>query len=390
MQPSRKALKNLTSKAIPSLGTKLRDQEQSPRIVVLINWENMGDFVLFTAVIREVKLNFPESKLFVVAQKENRELADLCPYVEKWIWIKGHKKTKPGMGHGTQTSYWRKFLVTYFFLLLHGRRKIDLLFGPDWLLVKNQEQLMSNMLFQKANRNNKNLIEINSKNLGLFKDKSHQVIRTLSILEMFGMKVGSDEIENWISTQLPKSKIDVVKPQQFKSTKILISLGAGQARRNWPIEYVKRLVVALQTQFPDSEILVLGPKSLETLETIQAFPDSTKVKNLIGKTDLSMVASLMQSSDLLISNDSGLVHIAASLKLPCVIVSAHPINADPWHLHSPNRYHPWKTEYRVIQPQVLLDKCLGSCQATSPHCIKSITPTEVLEACNSLLTRNIP
>ena len=390
MQPSRKALKNLTSKAIPSLGTKLRDKEQSPRIVVLINWENMGDFVLFTAVIREVKLNFPESKLFVVAQKENRELADLCPYVEKWIWIKGHKKTKSGMGHGTQTSYWRKFLVTYFCLLFYGRRKIDLLFGPDWLLVKTLEQFTSNMLFQKANGNNKYLKEINVNNLVLFNDKSHQVTRTLSILEMFGMKVGSDEIENWISTQMPISKIDMVQPQQFKFPKILISLGAGQARRNWPIECVKRLVEALQRQFPDSEVLLLGPKSLKTLETIQAFPDSMTVKNLIGKTDLSMVASLMKNSDLLISNDSGLAHIAASLKLPCVIVSAHPLNADPWHLHSPNRYHPWKTEYRVIQPQVLVGKCLGSCQSVDPHCIKTVTPAEVLEACNSLLTKNFP
>ncbi len=389
MRPSRKTLKNLLSSAVPNLGSANKNEKQFPRIVVLINWENMGDFVLFTAVIREIKLNYPESKLLVVAQKENRELADHCPYVEKWIWIKGHKKTKPGMGHGTQTSYLRRFIVTYLLLLIHGRRKIDLLFGPDWLLVRNREQFTSNLLFKKANRNSKEMKKTASKNVGLFNDQSHQVTRMLSVLSMFGMKVRSDEIENWTSLLVHKSNSDLKKSQHFKSPKILISLGAGQMRRNWPIENVKLLVKAITAQYPNSEVAVLGPKSLGTLVTIEAFPDSANVRNLIGKTDLSRVASLMLDSDLLISNDSGLVHIAASLKLPCVVISAHPLNGDPWHLHSPYRYHPWKTEYRVIQPHALIGECQGSCQAIIPHCIKTISVAEVIEACNCLLTRNL-
>jgi len=389
VRPLRKTFRNLIFLALPNLGSASKNERLNPRIVVLINWENMGDFVLFTAVIREMKLNYPKSKLLVVAQKENRELAHHCPYVEKWIWIKGHKKTKPGMGHGTETSYLRRFLVTYLLLLIHGRRKIDLLFGPDWLLVRTKEQFTSNFLFKKANRNSKELKKTASKNLGLFKDQSHQVTRMLSVLTMFGIKVRNDEIENWISPLRYKPNNNLKKSQQLKSRKILISLGAGQARRNWPIENVKLLVQAILAQYPNSDVAVLGPKSLGTLETIETFPDSANIRNLIGKTDLSAVASLMLNSDLLISNDSGLVHIAASLKLPCVVVSAHPLNGDPWHLHSPNRYHPWKTEYRVIQPHALVGECQGSCQAIIPHCIKTIAVAEVMEACNCLLTRNL-
>ena len=152
----------------------------------------------------------------------------------------------------------------------------------------------------------------------------------------------------------------------------------------------KQLIANLEASYPTLQITVLGPKSLVTPETSRAFPDSGNVTNLIGKTDLSTVASLMQNSDLLVSNDSGLAHIAASVKLSCVIVSTHPLNGDPWHLHSPNRYHPWKTDYLVIQPQVLIGECLGSCQATCPHCIKTISLVQVLEACNTMLTKNLP
>lgn len=386
----KKALKNLVIRVIPSLGSKDQNFLDSPRVVVLVNWENLGDFVLFTAVIREMKLNFPEAKLFVVAQRENRELAEQCPYVEKWIWIKGHKKAKSGMGHGVQTSYWEKFIVTYIALLIHGRKKIDLMLGPDWLLVKNQAQFSSNLLFQKANRKKDQLKAVGSKNIEMFKDESHQVTRTLSILELFGLQVISDEIENWIAPILSIDNIDIKDSQLSRPRRILVSLGAGQARRNWPIENVVQLIDRLEVNYPTFQIAVLGPKSLITPETNRAFPDSGNVVNLIGKTNLSTVASLMQNSDLLISNDSGLAHIAASVKLACVIVSAHPLNGDPWHLHSPNRYHPWKTEYLVIQPPLLVGECLGSCQATYQHCIKTISPDRVLEACKRMLTNILP
>jgi ADP-heptose:LPS heptosyltransferase len=386
----RKVFKNLITGVIPNLGSKRRNFLESPRAIALVNWENLGDFVLFTSVIRETKRNFPNAKLIVVAQKENKELANECSYVDKWVWVKGHRDPKPGMGHGVETNYWKKLIVTYLALLFYGSRKIDLLIGPDWLLVKNSSQLRQNLLFRKGNRRTELLQSAPVEKLELFQDKSHQVTRMLSILEMFGLQVESDEIENWITPSVTSTEVDMESLQNVRHHHILISIGAGQARRSWPVESVKELVSSLEAEYESFQMTIVGPKSLVTAETIQAFPNSGSVRNLIGKTDLSSVVRLMQNSDLLISNDSGLVHIAASLKLPCVVVSAHPLNADPWHLHSPNRYHPWKTAFRVIQPEVLVDNCLGSCQATNPHCIKLITPTEVLKACNSLLTQKWP
>jgi hypothetical protein len=40
-----------------------------------------------------------------------------------------------------------------------------------------------------------------------------------------------------------------------------------------------------------------------------------------------------------------------------------------------------------VQPEVLIEGCVNSCQNESPHCIATIAPEEVLEACRSLLTR---
>ena len=114
---SRNVLKNLLNTVTPNLWNNHKKTQDCPRIIALVNWDNLGDFVLFTAVIRETRTNYPDSKLIVVAQKENSEIVGECDLVDRWIWIKGHRKPKAGMGHGRETSYWTRLVKTYFLLL---------------------------------------------------------------------------------------------------------------------------------------------------------------------------------------------------------------------------------------------------------------------------------
>jgi ADP-heptose:LPS heptosyltransferase len=371
---------------IPKVGKGEWTGDFPPRIVVLANWENLGDFVLFSSVVRETRNQFPNSKLFVVAQKENAGLVEYCPYVDRWIWVKGHKTAKSGEGHGKATSYTRKMIVTYFALLRHGRGKIDLLIGPDWLLVEDPDQFTNNFIYKHVNEGRNSLTETAKQNHDLYRDHAHQVDRMLSILQMFGIRVLNNEIENWT---LPVNRINQnLIEQQKTNQRVLISLGAGQARRNWPIENILEVIELMIKEFPEIEFTILGPKSFDESSINALFPASKNLTNLIGRTSLSQISELMLSANLLLSNDSGLIHIASTLKLPCVVVSAHPLNGNPWHLHSPNRYHPWQTKYVELQPKDLIPPCEGSCQAFSPHCITSITPIEVFEACKSLLVQS--
>jgi ADP-heptose:LPS heptosyltransferase len=388
VEPPKEMLKKLLIRITPNLWGGVRKDVDFPRSIALVNWDNLGDFVLFSAVIRETKLNFPESKLIVVAQRENSALVDECHLVDKWIWVKGHHKAKAGMGHGKETSYWMKMVVTYFSLLFMGKRKIDLLIGPDWLLVDNPNQFMSNFLFVKGNKNLVRVKKAAISNIALYTDQTHQVTRMLSVLRMFGLKINSDEIETWVS---PSSSINLNTTNKIlisENPRVLISLGSGQARRSWPVKFVGEFVSRMIQRYPEVRIIVVGPKSCKTQETDSLFSNSVNVTNLIGKTDLSNIVALMESSNLLVSNDSGLIHIASTLKLSTVVVSSHPLDGDPWHLNSPNRYHPWKTSYSCLQPERALDGCTNSCESGEAHCIESISPDQVLSACGEFITGN--
>ncbi len=338
-------------------------------------------------MIREVRANFPNSQLVVVGQRENKGLVEYCQIVDDWIWVPGHKTPKFGESTGQEIDYSHKILNVYFKLFLKFRREIDLLIGPDWLLTKDSDQFVKNILYKKANIRG----GYADRYLKIYSEKyianTHQVPRMLSILEMLGLSTSNFEPQCWL---LPESShFSKMKKSKLVSSKkqIVISLGAGHSRRNWPAEAFQKVISDVHTTLPDIEFLVIGPHSLVSPDLCDVFAGLARTQELIGRTDLHSAAELISNSKLVIVNDSGFAHLAASLKVPTLVISAHPLDADPWHIHSPNRYHPWGNEYIELQPLHLLSPCAGSCQSPEPHCIKTIAPEEVVTATLSILEK---
>lgn len=385
MKKLREPIQGLIFRLLPRIGRA--STTDRPETVVLIHLENLGDFILFSAVIRETRRNFPDSKLVVVGQKENRGLVKYCPLVDEWLWIQGHKKPKPGESTGRETHYYFKVAATYFKLLLKFRMKIDLLIGPDWLLTKNAEQFRSNVLYKKANIKGGFAQKYLKVDPGKYIAKTHQVTRNLSVLEMLGLKVSERKTQSWL---LPGgsdfSQANMTSGLKV-GPKIVISLGAGHSRRNYPPEALTEAVKKIHLTRPEIQFDVIGPKSLDLAKLSELFLNIANTQNLIGKTDLKAAAELISCANLVIANDSGFAHLAASLEIPTLVISAHPLDADPWHLHSPNRYHPWMTEYIELQPQHLQFPCIGSCLAQEPHCIKTVLVEDVVTAVLSLLDK---
>ncbi len=374
------SLKNLLFKVVPRLGRKLHGD--FPNNVVLVHLENLGDFILFSAVIRETRRNFPSSRLVVVGQKENSGVVKYCDLVDEWIWIKGHKRPKQGESTGREKSYISKLLVTYFILLFKFKGKIDFLIGPDWLLTKSYNQFTSNVLFKKANIDEGFASGKLIYNPKYYVDEAHQVTRNLSILKMLGLKVEDDRTENWVLQKSEKSRV------KREALNIIISLGAGHLRRNYPVSRIAQVIEELNSKLEKPSFTLLGPKSLNLDDLSQIFLGCPNTLNLIGQTNLQDAASLIRDADLVIVNDSGFAHLAASFEVPVLVVSAHPQNAEEWHLHSPNRYHPWRTSFIEIQPLCLLEPCVGSCLADGPHCIATVEVQEIVESAAMLLGKS--
>jgi heptosyltransferase-2 len=96
----------------------------------------------------------------------------------------------------------------------------------------------------------------------------------------------------------------------------------GSAKR-WPAAHFAALAREIVTENPGSQVALLGsPKDKEVCDEIVALAlaDSVRVVNLAGVTKLDEAIALIASADAVVSNDSGLLHVASALNRPVIAI----------------------------------------------------------------------
>lgn len=103
------------------------------------------------------------------------------------------------------------------------------------------------------------------------------------------------------------------------------------------------------------------------------------VINLAGRLTIEQLAAILRNARLLISVDTGIVHLAASVGTPCV--SLH-FRKD----YPPQRWHAWQVPNRVVVPlSYCVDCCSERCRLASLTCVHNIHAEQVIEAISELL-----
>ena len=105
----------------------------------------------------------------------------------------------------------------------------------------------------------------------------------------------------------------------FDRPTVGVAPGASFATKRWPVEnfaqVVKRMVDELKVQI----LLVGGPTDIELTQII-AHRAGHSVYDLAGKLALMESACAMQYSNVVLTNDTGLMHLATALKKPTVAI----------------------------------------------------------------------
>jgi heptosyltransferase-2 len=100
----------------------------------------------------------------------------------------------------------------------------------------------------------------------------------------------------------------------------------GSAKR-WPPEHFASLAQIVGQSFPYTQIVALG--SGKDAPIAQAIAErAPNVRNLCGQTSLGEACALIARAGAVVSNDSGLMHVAAALRRPLVAVFG---SSDPRH-----------------------------------------------------------
>ncbi|MFA7399944.1 MAG: lipopolysaccharide heptosyltransferase II [Sideroxydans sp.] len=140
----------------------------------------------------------------------------------------------------------------------------------------------------------------------------------------------------------------------------------GPAKR-WPVQYYAELGQRLFDQ--GYAIWLIGsPRDKEVADKIVALGNSHAI-NLCGTTDLSDAIALIASASLVISNDSGLMHIAAALDRPMLAIFGS---------SSPQFTPPLSARADVLRLDLPCSPCFKrECPLGHFNCMMRLTPQEV-------------
>jgi len=144
--------------------------------------------------------------------------------------------------------------------------------------------------------------------------------------------------------------------------------------KRWPDDHFASLAQQLIASEPDAQVILLGGKDDQALgESVrtQAKNDS-QIHNWCGKTSLDEAIALIGMSKALVSNDSGLMHIGAALKVPQVAIFG---SSDPHHTP------PLSNKAKVLWLNLPCSPChKRECPLGHLKCLKDILPATVLDA----------
>lgn len=367
---------------------------KSARAILVVCLAGIGDVVLATPFLRELRRNAPAGRITLVVKPEAYNLVELCPYVNEVVTFDCRASGRVGTLrrharalHLASTRLWRR----RFALALLPRWDVDYYHSTYLTYFSGASRRVgySEHVFQRKQELNAGLDRLLTDVID-HRGARHEVERNLEVLRFLGASVPDDRLEIWLDKEDRSFARKVCAGEGIWPHDVVIALapGAGALKRCWPIERFVELGRVLVREYDARLAVVGGPEDRHLGGHLQS-AIGPAVLDLAGRTTLRETAAVLECCQLAVTADSGPMHLAAAAGSAVVEISCHPRAGDIEHYNSPVRLHPWGGPYAVLQPEHPADGCRDSCESSEPHCILGIQPDQVFEAVRRLVRAGV-
>jgi len=256
---------------------------------LIIRFSSIGDIVLTTPVIRCLKKQVPGAEIHFLTKSTYLPILISNPYIDKVHYLEQSLQAV--------ITELKREKFDYVIDLHHNLRSMKV---KDALKVKSHS-------FDKLNVKKWIYTSFKWNTLPAI----HIVDRYMDTVASFGVQNDGAGLDYFIAKEDIINESDL--PTSHLAGYVGIVIGAALNTKKYPFHHVKKLCEIL-----DHPIVLLG--GLEDADEGDRIAASDKIKiyNACGKFGLNESADLVRRAKLVVTNDTGLMHIAAAYKRPVI------------------------------------------------------------------------
>lgn len=358
--------------------------------VFVVRLDEIGDVVMTTPFLRELRRNLPHAWITLVVKPAVYNLVELCPYVNEVLtydWS-GPRFLRLWLRHWRALQLaWKQFWRRRYDLAILPRWDTDHYHGTYLLYLSGAPWRVgySENVTAPKKRDNRGfdflLTHVLENNI-----LKHEVEHNLDMIRFIGGKVEDERLELWVGLGDESFADEVLKKHNVQPDELLVGFGPSGGNsplKQWPVSNFATVGTWLQTEF-GARVVIVGGSGEEPMGEEISYAVGPSAINMVGRTTLRQMATLLKRCHLYAGNDAGPMHVAAAMRIPVVALfgsSCHH-RFGPWHKPSILLWSglPCSPCFQEHHP----DRC-QRCIFDRLHCMLNITVDQVKEAVTHLI-----
>ncbi len=342
-----------------------QDCVKRPRIVI---WKlgALGDAVLATPSVREIRHQYPEASIALVAGASVAELFVRSPYLNDVIVYDAKRRDRGWRGFRRVLRRLRRERFDYS-IDLQNSRATHLLAWLAGVPVRAGYNRRWGRLLNRA--------------VTLPRAPMDPVSHQHQLLREAGFHPNGTALELWPSPDDEARATQVLQRLGYDATKPLIGIHPGGSPRwktkRWGLDRWASLCDRLQEQ--GAQVIVTGTDAEAAFGEILTRTTCQAPLVAIGQTSVLELACVLRRCQAFVTSDSAPLHVAAAVGTPTVALFGPT---------DPARHVPAGAPIRVVRHPVFCSPCYSSrCRTLTHACMKRIRVDDVLEAITDCRSR---
>ncbi len=278
---------------------------------LIIRFSSIGDIVLTTPIIRCLKQQIEGAEIHFTTKKQFQNVIASNPYIDKIHQLDGSLNSL--------VKELKKENFDYIIDLHHNLRSF---------IVKAQLQTLS-FSFNKLNFQKWIMVKFKKNYL----PKKHIVDRYFETCKIFDVKNDENGLDFYIN---PENEVDIKSlPSSFNNGYIALVIGAKHVTKQMTNEQLAEICNKIERPV----IILGGMDEKEKAEKIIWHSENKNIYNACGSYNIQQSASLVRQARVVITHDTGLMHIASAFHQNIISIWGNTIPEFGMSPYMPGKLH---------------------------------------------------